>query len=77
MSWGQRHLAPQILGTWGYRDGRWGGRAGLASRNSWPPHELVESQLVGCRETKDPGLASFVKVFPRSLFITAAVWGEK
>lgn len=38
-----------------------GGRHGL--RNSWPPHELVECQLVGCRETKDPGLTSFVKMF--------------
>lgn len=51
--------------------------AGLASSNSWPPHELVECQLVGCRETKDPGLTSFVKVFHRSLFVAAAVRSEK
>lgn len=45
--------------------------------NSRPPNEPVECQFVGFRETKDPGLASFVKGLPRSLFGTAAVWGEK
>lgn len=73
----QHHLAPQILGTWGHKGWPAVRGAGLASSNSWPPHELVECQLVGCRETKDPGLTSFVKVFHRSLFVAAAVWSEK
>lgn len=42
--------------------------------NSCPPNEPVECQLVGFRETKDPALASFVKVLPPGLFVTAAIW---
>lgn len=45
--------------------------------SSWPPNEPVECQLVGFRETEDPGLVSFVRVQPHSLFGTAAVPGEK
>lgn len=49
-------------------------RPGLT--NSQPPHELVECQLVGFQETKDPGLASFVKVLPLGLFVSSCLGRE-
>lgn len=44
--------------------------------NSWPPNELVECQLVGLRDTKNPGLASFVKALPLSLFVPSCLGRE-
>lgn len=44
--------------------------------NSWSPKELVECQLVGLRETKPPGLASFVKVWPLRLFVPSCLVRE-
>lgn len=79
VSWEQRHVAPADHENVGPR--AWiiggGGRAGLACSSSRPPNELVECQLVGSRETKDPGLGPFVKVFPRGLVCSSSCRGWK
>lgn len=49
---------------------------------AWPPadsrspNEPVECQLVGSRETKGPGLASFVKALPLRLFVPGCLGRE-